>query len=169
MSNDSTGGGEQEARATSTRSAAVPPGSPTAKDGRPGHRRVSGASSMGLLAASFRQHIQKALAADESATALRGHRPHRSDRKDSRSQRASVRCPRPHVTRQPGNPETQRPSNPVQAAGSYVQSGSAAKTSPVIDQARAREPPQRSRNSQRPHLPCSFEVSRSDTNRSLDR
>ena len=37
------------------------------------------------------------------------------------------------------------------AAGTYVQSGSASNTSPVIDHARAREPPQRSRNSQRPH------------------
>ena len=53
------------------------------------------------------------------------------------------------------------------AAGSYVQIGSLANTSPVVAHARDRDPPHSSRYSHRPHLPLSFEVSRRDTNTSL--
>ena len=45
-------------------------------------------------------------------------------------------------------------------AGRYVQIGSDANTSPVTDQALDLDPPQSSRNSQRPHFPFRLFVSR---------
>src|SRR5689334_15700248 len=59
------------------------------------------------------------------------------------------------------------PERKLASLGTYAHNGSDSNTSPVIDHARAREPPQRSRNSQRPHLPLRLRGSRSATNRSL--
>src|SRR5437660_12276872 len=49
--------------------------------------------------------------------------------------------------------------------GMYAQQGSSARGSPVSAKARAREPPQTFRNSQRPHLPFNCELSRRDKNK----